>query len=120
MSVKYTQRQVTSTEIQVAEVVTIDGKPTLQPLETIVEIGNLTDKKAKAKAQEKHEGKEIVLVEATPNTFTYRMPTLEFIQLAEKVEENEGEEVPEELEQIAENAENDVSGLEAQQTQVEA
>ena len=91
---KMMTKEVTSTTVKCAKMVTENGMPKAEKLEDIVLLGNVSLEQAQ-KHVLKNIGQGVSVFEVVADTVTYQMPVEEFIQLAsikeivEKTEEKE-------------------------------
>lgn len=80
-------REVTTTKIEMAKIDMKDGevKAVTLPFETVV--GNVDKEKATRLMKKKHG--DVTVTAVTPETTRYKMPVLQFMEIAEKVAEED-------------------------------
>ncbi|QGH74204.1 hypothetical protein [Bacillus phage vB_Bpu_PumA1] len=90
---KFITRQITQTKVQ-AHIVTMDenGNMVAEPIEPIVLEGNVSADKAQQKLNQIRKGQAPATVsKVEPTTEHFRMETLKFAELAEKIDQSQVE-----------------------------
>lgn len=87
-------KEVTTTSIKLGRVKLVDGMPIVEPLNDELMLGNVSLEKAQ-KAMRKQHGDDVTVFGVEANTQKYKMSVEDFIRIAKRVEENEGEEIEE-------------------------
>lgn len=85
-------KEVTSTKVQLAELVINEGKPVAQEMPEEIMLGNVSLERAQKELSKKH-GKSLTVLAVEPNTVTYEMSVEDFIKIA-TVKEDVSEQEP--------------------------
>lgn len=86
-------REVTTTKIEMAKIEMVDGEVKAVSLSPATKVGNIS--KEKAQSSMKKEFGDVTVTTVTPTTKRYKMPVLQFMELAEEVTADEKEETEE-------------------------
>lgn len=90
MAVSSIYREVTTTQIEMAKIEMVDGEVKAVSLPPVTKVGNVT--KERAQREMKKEFGEVTVTAVTPTTKRYKMPVLQFMELAQEVSADEKEE----------------------------
>lgn len=98
---KFMTREITSTEIQSAEIVIENGVPVVHNLEPVVMLGNVSKEKAEKHLTKKF-GRPVQVISVQADTKQYKLDIEKFLEVATVVgddESSEDDEVSPSLEQ---------------------